>query len=288
MKEKAFYGKYFVIMMDLLGQKEMYKALEKHHDQSGEEFKLLLDKFVGQIEFFKKDVDSFLNSMEKTETRMDIPEAHKELVKTYRKKVYKVQRFSDGIMLYVPLATSGEELPVFSVLSSLICAGATMLVSLARGNPIRVGVGIGGGIELEDGELFGPAIGNAHEMESSKAIYPRIAVHQNVLDYLNACGQLSNSASLVEKVQGEAALTCRSMLSIDFDNELIFDYLGDFAWNACYGVSQGESLERALKFVTSEESKYFDEINKLAKKYSYVRRYILESGKMKQNVVKRE
>lgn len=281
MKEKVFYGKYFVVMMDLLGQKEMYRKLEEHSAPESSEFKALLKKFIGQIEYFKRDVDNFLKSMENFQPELEYPAEHKKLIARYRKKIYKIQRFSDGIMMYVPLAHRSDAMPISSVYSSLVCAGSTMLMSLARGNPIRVGIGIGGGIEIEDGELFGPSIGYAHIMESKRARFPRIALHENVFDYLCAYEQLHESEQIEDKIQAKMAALCLSMLAQDKDNEIIFDYLGSYAWENCYTASDKKLLDPAFKFITEQQSSFAAENNdKVAEKYNYVKDYFENSGRL--------
>lgn len=187
MKDKIDYCQYFVCMMDLLGQKEMYKELESYpRANKNPEFLEKLIQFIQAIEYFKRDVDSFLNATRNYESQLNWPSHAEGFVSKTKKDLCKLQRFSDGIMVYVPLADTQDAFPVSSVFTALLCTASTMLISLAKGNPIRVGIGVGGGVELDDGELFGPAIGFAHEMESKRAIYPRIAIHKNVISYLDS------------------------------------------------------------------------------------------------------
>ena len=167
----------------------MYKTLENFEDPTGErehEFREKLIQFIGMIENFKKDVDLFLVSSNEYESQIDWPEHAQEFVTKTRKELCKIQRFSDGIMVFVPLGDSADSFPISSVFTALVCSASTMLNSLARKNPIRAGIGIGGGAEIDEGELFGPAIGYAHEMESERAIYPRIAIHEKLVEYLDS------------------------------------------------------------------------------------------------------
>ena len=148
MKEKVHYGQYLVIMMDLLGQKEMYKNLESfsHSDiKPNPDFVKHLSNFIKTIDDFKRDIDSFMDGANSYEHKLSYPEHANEFVAKTKKELCKTQRFSDGIMVFVPLMDDGKSLPVSSIFSALTCTASTMLMSLARRNPIRVGIGIGGG-----------------------------------------------------------------------------------------------------------------------------------------------
>lgn len=196
MKEKVKYGQYVVIMLDLLGQSQMYKELEilqRKSPRGSEEFREKLIGFIRSVEYFKRGVDSFLDVRESTDVPKFFPDEAKEFYCKASIDLTKIQRFSDGIMVYVPLMQNGKSFPISSVMTAFCCTGSTILSQFAAGNPIRVGIGLGGAAEIEDGELFGPAIAHAHHMESKKAVYPRIAVHENVIEYLDSFSELSGN-----------------------------------------------------------------------------------------------
>lgn len=284
MKSEVHYGQYFVIMMDLLGQKEMYKVLESFPYSEGEpryEFKEKLIQFIRMIEYFKKDVDSFLGGTNSYESQIEWPKEAEEFLRKSKKEQCKVQRFSDGIMVYVPLGDAEKSFPVSSVFTALLCSASTMLVSLAKGNPIRAGIGIGGAAEIDEGELFGPAIGYAHEMESKRAKNPRIAIHERVLDYLSAHDELKLSDNIEDRYVFSMSQLCKTMIRKDGDGEYILDYLGDAAWRSSIKAAGGELIGLAFDYIESQKERFEAENNKiLSEKYSYLHDYFLQSNRV--------
>lgn len=281
MKSEVHYCQYLVCMIDLLGQKEMYKVLESYQiGDKNSDFIEQLIKFIRVIESFKRDVDSFFDASEKYESKIKWPEHAHEFVEKTKKELCKIQRFSDGIMIYVPLVETNESFPVSSVLTALLCTASTMLTSLAKGNPVRAGIAIGGGVELEDGELFGPAIGYAHEMESERAIYPRIAVHENVISYLDSHTppQEENISTINQQFEYEMARLCKAAIKLDNDGEFIIDYLGNAVWKYIFQGGDEELLSLSFNFVKGEKDQFDAEKNeKLISKYSYLYSYFVNS-----------
>lgn len=278
MKEKVIYGKHVVIIMDLLGQTEMYKTLESlqnNTEQDKDAFQNKLHEFVRAIDYFKLDVDSFLEESKVVE----IPESLSEKAKTFHKKansaIFKTQRFSDGNMIFVPLLENEDAIPISSVMTILSCSGYAILSSLAKGNPIRCGVGLGGAAEIDNDELFGPAIGYAHHMESKVAIYPRIAVHPNVIDYLESFNQLSTVVSIENEYEIKISSLCKKMIKRDKDGVFILDYLGETLWDE---INQ-DLVDMAFKFICSQMDIFHKE-KRIFKKYKWLHKYFLDSGRV--------
>lgn len=281
MKSKVQYCQYIVCMMDLLGQKKMYERLEQYPiGNSDPEFQEQIIYFIRSIEYFKRDVESFFIATEKYESTLEWSKDAKDYLLKFNNNLCKIQRFSDGILVYVPLAETRDSYPISSVLNALLCTASTMLISLAKQNPIRVGIGIGGGVELEDGELFGPAIGYAHEMESKRAIYPRIAIHENVINYLNLYDppKIIDSTNIDLRLETSISELCKSAIKLDFDGEYFLDYLGDHVWQYIFRGGDNELLKKAFEFVSKEKMRFeSDGDTKLLDKYSYLYSYFINS-----------
>ena len=281
MKTDVFYGQHLVCFMDLLGQKDMYKAIERFPFDpvnKNKEFHNLLVRFIRMIKFFKSDIDSFFGGLEEYESILPWPDSEKELRDKANKNICKIQRFSDGIVVFVPLKEIDHAYPISSVFNALGCTASTVLTSLARGTPIRVGIAIGGGAEIDDGELFGPVMANAYETESKLAIFPRIAIHQSIIEYLDSHLHLENSPKedIQSQIIFQISKLCRSMISVDFDNQLILDYLGNAMWKSIFKGGDSELLNAAFKFVETEKQRFITDKNeKLIHKYEYLHNYFL-------------
>jgi hypothetical protein len=93
-------------------------------------------------------------------------------------------RFSDGLVVYSSLVSSPEHGAVNGLYQLMCASGALMLTSLSWNHPIRGGLDVGTGVEVERGQLHGPAVVKAYVLESERAEYPRIVVGDTLVDYL--------------------------------------------------------------------------------------------------------
>jgi len=282
LKENVEYGQYIVVMLDLLGQNQMYEELEVLRRKSplgSEEFRDQLIKFIRSIEYFKGGVDSFLEHKSSKGIPEFLPDEAREFYGKASNDITKIQRFSDGIMVYVPLIKNGQSFPISSVMTALCCTGSTILSQFAIGNPIRVGIGLGGAAEIEDGELFGPAIAHAHYMEAKKAVYPRVAIHDNVIEYLDTFAELSGETDTESTYQLEMAKLCREMISKDTDGIYILDYLGHAMWDVAFRGGDQSLLDDAFEFINGQKD-LFHKNKKIFKKYRYAHSYFLRSGRI--------
>jgi hypothetical protein len=105
-------------------------------------------------------------------------------------------------------------------------ASSTALLSLAAGHPVRGGIDIGIGMEIEEDEIYGPCLAKAYTLESKIAQYPRIVIGPECLNYLH---QMSEQPP--ENIFAQAGIVtakaCLDLLTIDDDGCAIVDYLGE-------------------------------------------------------------
>ncbi len=87
--------------------------------------------------------------------------------------------------------------PIHGVYDMLATSAAVMMLQLAVGRPIRGGIDVGAGIEV-DGELFGAALVKSYQAEAKRARHPRIVVGKGFIEYLgnstNAFGSRSTAS----------------------------------------------------------------------------------------------
>lgn len=282
MKDEVEYGQYVVVMLDLLGQSQMYKELEALQRKSpfgSEEFRDQLIRFIRSVEYFKRGVDSFLEGNQSKSMPDFLPDEAREFYSKAGSDITRIQRFSDGIMVYVPLMKNGKSFPISSVMTAFCCTGTTILSQFAAGNPIRVGIGLGGAAEIEDGELFGPAIAHAHYMESEKADYPRVAVHENVIEYLDSFSELSEKSDTESKYQFEMAKLCRAMIVRDIDGIQILDYLGHAMWDVAFRGGDQALIDEAFNFIAEQKDR-FHKVKRIFRKYRYAYNYFTNSKRV--------
>jgi hypothetical protein len=184
------------------------------------------------------------------------------------------QRWSDGLVYFVNLGDEENKCPIHSVHTLLMLAGCFAFLGLATGQPIRGGIEVAWGIELQPGEIYGPAVARAYELESEVAKYPRVVVGPLALGYLRQRRNLPASDDIFVRYERELGDVCLRMLAQDSDGIAFVDYLGD---EFQYGVTRGVNVEiyrAAIAFVETQVQRFQAEGNKkLHERYEQLLRY---------------
>lgn len=138
-----------------------------------------------------------------------------------------------------------------------------------------VAVDVGLGIEMTKSEIYGPALERAHFLESCKARYPRIAVGDDLLNYLRIVHGQSPST-----VFGRSAVVlagaCLSAIFQDSDGCFALDYLGStFQEHVGKNALRPEFVRKALDFADDERKKWTGAgNNELADRYGRLLAYL--------------
>ena len=131
--------------------------------------------------------------------------------------------------------------------------GTLCLLGLATRRPIRGAIDIAWGVEIHQGELYGPAIARAYELESEIAQYPRIVVGPEMVHFLQAQAAYSGEDIFLQTNQGLAAV-CLKMLIQDVDGHWILNYLGKEFQNSITKEAHGDLRKKAREFVADRKS----------------------------------
>ena len=151
-----------------------------------------------------------------------------------------------------------------------------MIVSLAGKVPSRGAVSIGTGMELETGSFYGPALAEAHRLESKVADYPRIVVSAETAEFAKGGGGFSSHGA-IETIMNSLAATCRSLLCVDTDGQVIVDYLGEGMHSVLDGATPDmiQAIEAAYPFVCAEAVRFAEAKDaKHAERYAALRGYV--------------
>jgi len=186
----------------------------------------------------------------------------------------KCQRFSDGLIVFGTLSDPKSVSPLKPMFFLLGCCANVMAVTLARGTPIRGGIAIGAGVEMQPNELYGPVLARAHHLESEIAQHPRIVLDKRSHEFIQAIAGSSGGGA-----RGDAdrvvARACADMLRIDVDGYTIVDYLGKAALSVCDRSRTEQVLAMISDFATKEYERHRAALNtKLAFRYAQVLNYI--------------
>lgn len=270
---------YLVAFVDLLGQR---KAMEKFttlpKSKSGPEydkFMEILKSSIGSIYNFQKSFMEYFDTLDSSESTLKVPEELKETFKKLNRTEIKFQRFSDGLVIFVSLMDREDMMPIKSVYGVLIACAGMMLLGLAKNQPIRGGITVNLGTELNENELYGPAVVEAYKLESEVAQYPRLVVGNSLCDYLDHFEREFNEKDPISAFNLSMAQLCKKYLTYDSDGYPIINYMSDIFKETLTKLDDYEYIiTEARKFIHSSLGKYQREQNsKLAFRYNLLYSY---------------
>ena len=186
---------------------------------------------------------------------------------------------SDSIFVAVPLAwTRHPAAGVVDVFRSLMAAASMWLVGLSTNHPIRGGMEIGTGIDIEPGEIYGQALEAAYRLESQVARLPRVVVGPKCVEFLEAVKRSDNVSDAGSRLAGSSADLCLSMLRQDADGNTIVDGLGRTLLDQSRDVpGLREQFSRAHENVRANCRRFRGAgDSKLASRYEALRAYFEE------------
>ena len=271
-------GYYTVGFLDVLGQQERLRALRSLPDKSNEKqmatFIKDLKGTYGVVTGTRQMFENFFKSFSKTDTDVGILTAEqRKIYKQLTSNPIQIKSFSDAIIVFVSLRTDKVKLPTRGIWGIMAAAASTALLSLAAGHPIRGGIDIGLGMEIEKGEIYGPSLARAYTLESKIAEYPRIVVGQECIDYLQMTASLKPN-DIYSQVGSISAKQCLNLLTIDDDGRPIIDFLGDYFWQSIGNTIEKKIVEKAYQNIIQFSEKFRNENDtRKAFRYTLLRGY---------------
>jgi hypothetical protein len=217
---------------DLLGQRDALRKMDFLPEQDDrEKVAALMEAVRGSVGVITKFHEMFTQFRDGATKPPDhdvvgsmTPE-QRQLFDNLRRTRIDHADLSDGMMAYSSLVPSSEHSPVRACYEMVCAAGAAMLTTLAWGHPMRGGIDVGTGIEVEPGQLHGPALVKAYELESRVAEFPRVVVGSTLSDYLRVVA--GRRGDLVDTINAQIAASTRTLFRQDGDGQIIVDYMGD-------------------------------------------------------------
>ena len=299
-KKTRVVGDYLIALVDLLNQSEALEKFCREYEKvkqgqgSRKGLRPSFDECWGRVERFRekfqewyeglpdqKPMKEFLKDLQNQSrlTNQARSDADIEAMLKVTRIKMKSQRFSDTLILYIPLEFVKDESARATSVFGVICTCAFVFLEfLAEGMVFRGGMEIGPAGEITEGDIYGPALKQAHDLESKEALYPRIVVGKGVCEYLEQYVAEKKSADWKKRYSAHMAEYARSFLGNDSsDGKCIVDYLGaglhnwlllgkDHSPNAL--PSARVSVQKAHGFVKSEGARFKAEKNeKLRHRY---------------------
>ena len=279
--DTAEFGHFMIGVFDVLGQSRKLReqtGVPLSNDQA-EVQRLIanLKETAGVVIAFRQMFRKFFEAAAQPTGRADsLPEPQRsEMVAATASNVL-CWGVSDAIFVAVPLArTRHLAARVGDVFGSLLAAGSMWLAGLSTNHPIRGGMEIGTGIDIEQGEIYGQALEAAYRLESKVAWYPRIVVGPECVEFLEAVKRSARVSDDGSRMAAGVADLCLSMLWKDTDGHIIVDGLGQTMLKQSRAVPDlRDQVSRAHTNVCALGREFRDAGNaKLAWRYEALRAY---------------
>jgi hypothetical protein len=279
---------YVAVYVDVLGQEERLRGFPKIIEESTSREVVLkaLRETYGRVHAVRKLFRDRFAEMER-DPKHDaeyaaLPDEQKREFMKMRQWRLESQAFSDTILFYATLSNTYGIQSLVPVVKMLYACAMSMLLNLARGVPIRGGVEIGAAATWPEFGMYGSALYSAYDLESRIAKYPRIAVGNELLKYIEFWrANLDND--VLATVNRDLSVRCLRMIREDLDGVPVVHFLGDGVWefsgcpqNQEHSRILREEHGRGLRFV-SEEHEKFKRIgnSELAFRYAMLKSYYL-------------
>lgn len=271
MKEEDKYCcHYLVAFIDLLGQKEELLKLKKLPDKENKEelqhFEEQFKKTYGRAKTLYNAIDGFLKNL--------YDPAKRPFSSILFTNEVKYKRFADGIAIHLPLMDKGDNIPLEGVNGILLACASAIISFLEQGIPLRGGIDVDLGFEIDEDDVYGPSVVKAYTLENKIAQYPRIVVGEGLIDYLNYAS-LINGQDYREKLNQQMAEKSLDLIVRDTDGYHIIDYMGPGFQEATNHVLEFQVFLNIYKHVKEEQIKWKEKKDsKLAFRYMLMLNYI--------------
>ena len=189
--DKATFGYYMVGVFDVLGQSRKLREQTglPLADDPAELQRLIqnLQDTAGIVSRLRLSFKKFFEAAAKHTGRADsLPPPQRDEMLAAMSSNVMCWGVSDSFFVAVPLARTHPAAGVTDVCRSFFAAGNMWLLGLSKNHPIRGGIEIGTGIDIEPGEIYGQALEAAYYLESTVARLPRIVVGPKCVEFLEA------------------------------------------------------------------------------------------------------
>jgi hypothetical protein len=269
---------YLVVFVDILGQRRSLREIKElpTNDTEKDGFIKKIQATIGKVNVVRKAFRSVFDAAEShtPDTNLVPPEHREEFIASQKSEVY-FYGFSDSIIIAVPLMSNDENcMAINGVFSAFVATSGISLISLAQQIILRGGLDVGIATQIEEKELYGPALERAYFLESNLAEYPRFVIGKELLAYLHWV-ETQQCNTRLGKVARSMAKFCREMIVQDTDGQAMLDFMGERVRQATGNSIDAEMVRSARDFAEAQYKGYFnDENNKLSSRYFRLLRYI--------------
>ena len=275
---------YLVVFLDILGQRRALREIKDlpTNETEKESFIRNLQKTFGRVDKLRKGFKDFFEAANTHAPNTAlVPDEHREEFLASQKSEAYFYGFSDSIIIAVPLMNIDENCTAINgVFSAMVAASGIGFLALADRIALRGGLDVGVATQIQDKEIYGPALERAYFLESQLAEYPRFVVGGELINYLLWVEnqQCKTRLGLVAK---EIARFCRQMIIRDTDGRFMLDFMGKKSKEAGDNTIDLEVVKLAYDFIVSQHKKHLEDGNqKLSSRYYRLLRYFDSGAKL--------
>ena len=271
-----FVSNYVAAFIDVLGQRAALHGCGLLPD-SLDEILPIARSTVGVIQRLHKSFGDFYDAFHTPADLSFVPDALRERFQASQRTEVRFQRFSDGLVAFAPLMEQEGNLPINGAYSLLAASGALCLLGLSIRQPLRGGIEVAWGVELNHSELYGCVVAKSYELESAVADYPRIVIGDELIRYFDAHQEYPGQTPEAEIIRN-LATWCKEMTTIDEDGMWMVHYLGQrFRKNLMEGVDP--SLYGDAAAYVAEQLEHWADVGdeKLLSRYQRLQTYFNEN-----------
>jgi len=268
---------YLIIFFDLIGQRETLRKItgipvsEVEKDQ----FLELVKKSVGRVLLLRRAFKSYFEGMTShiPNTELVAPEHRQDFIES-QKTILHFYGLSDAIIIAVPLMNENENCtPINGIFSALTATCGIALLALSLKTPARAGIDVGVGTQIDDREVYGPALARAYRIESELAEYPRLVIGRGLLSYLSWV-ENQKYQTFFGEIAANMAKQCRKLMVQDADGRIMLDYLGNNIRELFKDKIEKEIVLNAWNYIQDQHKRHIEDGNdKLSSRYFRMIRY---------------
>jgi hypothetical protein len=252
-QEKKFsYGYYLIAFLDILGQREkLYKinSLPKNSEER-KQFEKLVEETLGIVKIFRKSFEDYFAPFKRPirvpeDIEPDKRELFSELANSAKVFVPVVQAFADSIIIYVPISNESDVMQVDRVYITILSIAGSFIKLMAKGSLFRGRMEIGLAAEIDESDIYGPALAKAYKLENKVAQYSRVILGDDLINFLKEKKKEKGKDGLL-------AEACFKMIMKDKDRKYMIDYLGEGFMYMAKDVIPFDLLLNARSFLLKE------------------------------------
>ena len=278
MRNDFLFQHYLVVFCDHLGQRQKLRKLTgiPTTEENQRSFIELTKESIGRVIHIRDAYKDYFESAKSCETNVNRvpPELREDFLSSQERSNLIYYGISDAVVIAAPLMSNDDNCAAINaVYGSLVATCGIGLLSLSIHLPMRAGIDVGVATQIEDNEIYGPALESAFYLESKLAEYPRFLIGKELLSYLHWV-ENQKYETRIGLVTKETARFCREMIIRDTDGRYMLDFLGKKIKESSDGVIEKKLVADALDFVISSHKQYSKaEDEALASRYFRLLRY---------------